>query len=324
MSASVGSEGAPIEVAILGRVGYDLYAEDHHVPLKDVTRFSRYLGGSSANMAVGLSRLGVKAAMIACVGADPLGDYLVEYLRQERVDTRFVQSKPGVLSSLSLTEISPPDRFPQVFYRERPADTALEVGGRERELIQSARFFVTNGTSLCASPARESTFRALEWARAAGVQVAFDVDYRASSWPSPEVAGLYARLALPMVDILIANPDECRMVAGAGDVDSAVRQLRALGVPLVVAKLGPEGVRAVSAAESVFEPALPVAVLSTIGAGDGFASGFLYGLLRNAPLSAAVRYGNAAAAIVCSRLMCSEAMPTLAEVEELLDGHGGA
>jgi 5-dehydro-2-deoxygluconokinase len=312
-----------VEAAILGRVGYDLYAEDHRVPLKDVTRFSRYLGGSSANMAVGLSRLGVKTGMIACVGADALGEYLVEYLNGERVDTRFVRSRPGVLSSLSLTEISPPDRFPQVFYRERPADTFVEVGPEERSYIESARLFITNGTSLCASPSREATYRALEWARAAGARVAFDVDYRASSWPSPEVAGLYARLALPMIDILIANPDEVRMVAEASDVDSAVARLRKHGVPLVVAKMGADGVLAAGAGETVFEPSFPIEVLSTIGAGDGFASGFLYGLLRDRPLRTALRYGNAAAAIVCSRLMCSEAMPTLVEVEALLDEHGG-
>ena len=127
------------DVSILGRVGYDLYAEDHNVPLKDVRRFSRYLGGSSANMAVGLSRLGVRAGIISCVSDDPIGHYLVEYLQKEGVDTRFVRLKQGCLSSLCLTEISPPDRFPQVFYRERPADTQVEVGDEEKEFIQSTR-----------------------------------------------------------------------------------------------------------------------------------------------------------------------------------------
>jgi 5-dehydro-2-deoxygluconokinase len=307
-----------MDVSILGRIGYDLYAEEHGVPLRDVTRFSRYLGGSSANMAVGLSRLGARVGMISCVGADPLGDYLIEYLKKERVDTRFVQRKPGLLSSLSLTEVSPPDRFPQVFYRERPADTAVETGPEERDFICATRLFVTNGTSLCASPSREATFRALEWAHREGVRVAFDVDYRASSWPNPATAGLYARLALPWIDILIANPDEILMVAESDDVAEAIVRLRRWGVPLVVAKMGAEGVRAETADEAVFQRAYPVEVVSTIGAGDGFASGFLYALLQEKPLATALAYGNAAAAIVCTRLMCSDAMPTLSEVEEFL------
>ena len=306
------------DVSILGRVGYDLYAEDHNVPLKDVRRFSRYLGGSSANMAVGLSRLGVRAGIISCVSDDPIGHYLVEYLQKEGVDTRFVKLKQGYVSSLCLTEISPPDRFPQVFYRERPADTQVEVGEEEKEFIQSTRLFVTNGTSLCASPARESTYRSLEWAREACGRVVLDVDYRASSWSSAAQAGLYARLALPLVDILIGNTEELCIVAESADLDRAVERLRKRGVGLVVAKLGAAGTRAVSAEESLFLPPYPVEVVSTIGAGDGFASGFLFALLQNMPLATALKYGNAAAAIVVSRLMCSEAMPVLSEVEALI------
>jgi 5-dehydro-2-deoxygluconokinase len=167
-----------MDVGILGRIGYDLYAEDHNVPLKDVRRFSRYLGGSSANMAVGLRRLGLSVGIISCVGTDPLSDYLIEYLEHEGVDTRFVQRKAGYVSSLCLTEVSPPNHFPQVFYRDRPADAQVEVGGPEQEFIASTRLFVTNGTSLCASPSRESTYRALESAHRAGVRIAFDVDFR--------------------------------------------------------------------------------------------------------------------------------------------------
>ena len=307
-----------MDVVILGRIGYDLYAEDHNVPLKEVRRFSRYVGGSSANMAVGLSRLGLRVGMISCVGTDPLSDYVVEYLEHEGVATRFVQRKAGYVCSLSLTEVSPPNHFPQVFYRDRPADTQVEVSGPEQEFIESARLFVTNGTSLCASPSRESTYRALESARRAGVQVAFDVDFRASSWSGPQEAGLYARLALPFIHTLIANPEEICMVADETDAGRAVTRLRNQGVPLVVAKMGSEGTRATSLVESVFLPSFPVQVVSTIGAGDGFASGFLYAIFRGFPLSEALRYGNAAAAIVVSRLMCSEAMPTLAEVEALI------
>jgi 5-dehydro-2-deoxygluconokinase len=311
-----------MDASVLGRVGYDLYAEDHHVPLKDVRRFSRYLGGSSANMAVGLSRLGLRVGIISCVGDDQLGSYLVEYLQKEGVDTRFLRLKKGYLSSLCLTEISPPDRFPQVFYRDRPADTQVEAGDPEREFICASRLFITNGTSLCASPARESTYRAMEWAHEAGVQVALDIDYRSSSWESPAQAGLYARLALPFVDILIGNPEEICMVAEREDVDQAIERLRRFEVELIVAKMGAVGTRAISSDRTLFLPSYPIEVVSTIGAGDGFGSGFLYAILKGMPVESALKYGNAAAAIVVSRLMCSEAMPSLSEVEELIAKHG--
>src|SRR5436305_11961334 len=106
-----------MDVVILGRIGYDLYSEEPHVPLPQVRRFSRYLGGSSANMAVGLARLGAQVGMVAALGADSLSQFLLEFLTAERVDVSHVKRCPGYLASLCLTEVSPPDRFPQVFYR---------------------------------------------------------------------------------------------------------------------------------------------------------------------------------------------------------------
>jgi 5-dehydro-2-deoxygluconokinase len=313
-----------MDVIILGRIGYDLCSEELHVPLPQVRRFSRYLGGSSANMAVGLARLGARTGIISCLGSDSLSRFLIEFLNQEKVDTSHIQIAPGYLPSLAVTEVSPPDSFPQVFYRHDPADTRLDATAADLDYVAGARMFVTNGTSLCASPSRESTYRALERAKEAGCRVVFDVDYRAMSWRSPEEAGLAVRLALPFLDILIGNQLELTLVAGVADLDGATRKLRRAGVPVLVSKLGEMGTRVWSGEDSVFLPPYAVDVVSTIGAGDGFASGFLYALIQNRPLLECLHYGNAAAAIVVSRLSCSEAMPTLAEVEAMITRAGQA
>jgi len=306
-----------MDITILGRIGYDLYSEEPHVPLPQVRHFSRYLGGSSANMAVGLSRLGARVGMVACLGTDALSDYLVDYLQGESVDTRHVQRVDGYLPSLCLTEVAPPDRFPQVFYRREPADVHVELTGEALDFLAAAKMFVTNGTSLCASPSRESTYRAMERVREAGGRVVLDVDYRSMSWRGPEDAGLAIRLALPFVDVLIGNDVELELVAGDDDLDQAVARLRAR-VPMLVSKLGAEGTRVWTRGEATFLAPYKVEVVSTIGAGDGFASGFLYALLNDKPIEECLQHGNAAAAIVVSRLSCSEAMPTRAEVEEVI------
>jgi 5-dehydro-2-deoxygluconokinase len=307
-----------MDVIILGRIGYDLCAEDLHVPLPQVRRFSRYLGGSSANLAVGLARLGARTGMISCLGSDSLSRFLIDFLKQEKVDTSHVQVAPGYLPSLAVGEVSPPDSFPQVFYRHDPADTRLDATPSDLEYVESARMFVTNGTSLCASPSRESTYLALERAKEAGCRVVFDVDYRAMSWRNPEEAGLAVRLALPFVDILIGNPLELTLVAGVAELEGATQKLRRAGVPVLVSKLGELGTRVWTGADSVFLPPYAVDVVSTIGAGDGFAAGFLYATIQGKPLLDCLHYGNAAAAIVVSRLSCSEAMPTLAEVQAMI------
>ncbi len=125
------------------------------------------------------------------------------------------------------------------------------------------------------------------------------------------------RLALPFVDVLIGNDHELKLTAGAGSLEEATDVLRGR-VPMLVSKLGDQGTRVLTDAETLFLPPYPVEVATTIGAGDGFASGFLFGLLRDLPLRRCLQYGNAAAAIVVSRLSCSEAMPTLDEVERLI------
>ncbi len=306
-----------MEVTILGRIGYDLYSEEPNVKLPHVRRFSRYLGGSSANMAVGLARLGARVGMVSCLGDESLSEFLVGFLEAEHVDTSHVQRAPGYLPSLCLTEVSPPDRFPQVFYRHDAVDTMLRVNEADLAYIADSRMFITNGTSLCASPSRESTYAALERARKAGCRVIFDVDFRAMSWPSAAEAGQAVRLALPFIDVLIGNQPELRLVAGEEDLDRATATL-CEQVPMVVSKLGESGTRVWQKSESVFLPPYSVEVLSTIGAGDGFASGFLYALLAGKTVTECLHYGNAAAAIVVSRLSCSEAMPALAEVETMI------
>jgi 5-dehydro-2-deoxygluconokinase len=307
-----------IDVTILGRIGYDLISDEPNVPLARVRRFSRYLGGSSANMAVGLARLGARVGILAALGTDSLSDFLLDFLRSENVDTAHVQRVPGYLPSLALTEVNPPDRFPQVFYRHDPVDTQVDLTEEDLGYAVSSRMFITNGTSLCASPSRESTCRALERAKEAGCRTVLDIDYRSMSWRSPEEAGRAVRPVLPFVDVLIGNDVELKLVSGFSELDEAVGHLVHSGVPMLVSKLGDKGTRVWTGKEFVFLEPYNVEVQSTIGAGDGFASGFLYALLRGLPVLDCLHYGNAAAAIVVSRLSCSEAMPALAELEQLI------
>ena len=307
-----------MDIVILGRIGYDLYSEEPHVPLSKARLFSRYLGGSSANMAVGLSRLGARVGIVSCLGTDSLSQFLIDFLQSEGVDTSRVQTRAGYLPSLCLTEVSPPDRFPQVFYRHDAVDTLLTTVPGDLDYVASAKMFITNGTSLCASPSREATYRALERARQAGCRVVLDVDYRAMSWPSAEEAGLAVRLALPYVDVLIGNQPELMLVAGESTLERATAKLCGLGLPVLVSKLGEQGTRVWTGDESVFLPPYQVEVCTTIGAGDGFASGFLYALLQGMGVEECLHFGNAAAAIVVSRLSCSEAMPRVEEVRELI------
>ena len=307
-----------MDACIMGRIGYDLHAIDHHRPLAQVERFSRHLGGSSANIAVGLARLGLKVAMISCVGKDALADYLIGFLKQEGVDTTFVREVERYNTSLCLTEVSPPSNFHQVFYRQNPADSRIEIGSAEKDYIRAAGLFLVNGTGLSASPARESTIEGLRVARAAGIRTFLDIDYRSSSWESPGDAGQAVADVLSLVDVLLGNEEEMALATGATSVDGQADFALRRGVKIAVCKLGAKGVKAYTATAQYTAVPIPVKVVSSIGAGDGFAAGFLAALYRGLPLPDALWQGNAAAAVVVSRVSCSDAMPFPEELEQYL------
>lgn len=312
------------DVCVLGRIGYDLYAVEQSRALSEVEHFSRHLGGSSANIAVGLARLGLRVAIISGVGNDLLADYLLDFLSRERIDITCVRLFQGHNTSLCLSEVSPPDRFPQVFYRSNPADSQVVLGATERDLIRQASMFVTNGTSLASSPARESTIEALKIARAAGLRTIFDVDYRSSSWTSPQEAGRVARGVLPWVDVILGNDEELSLLTDTNDTKGQVAAVLDAGTKLLIRKLGSKGVEAHSLQESCSAPPHPMRVTCAIGGGDGFAAGFLYALYRGQLLRDCLKYGNAAAAVVVSRVSCADSMPLLKELEQLLHATAGA
>jgi 5-dehydro-2-deoxygluconokinase len=307
-----------VDVCVLGRIGYDLYAMEHHRPLPEVEHFSRHLGGSSANIAVGLARLGLKVGIISSIGKDELAAFLLDFLASEGVDTQYVQLVEGHNTSLCLTEICPPASFRQVFYRADPADAYLRLEPEARDYIRQARMFITNGTSLAASPSRESTRAALEIARQHGLRTVLDVDYRASSWTSPEMAGEQARAPLAWVDVVLGNEYEIALLTGSQDAEQQVKLLEDSHVKVIVRKLGERGAEAYYGDQHFSLPPTPRRVLSAIGAGDAFAAGFLYALDRGLPIDVCLRYGNAASAIVVSRVPCSDAMPYRREVEALV------
>lgn len=311
-----------LDVMVIGRVGVDFYAEELHTRLKDVRVFRKYLGGCPGNVAVGLARLGVKVALTTRVGDDEWGHFIREFLRDQGVDIGAVRMDPESRTSVAFIEVSPPDKFPVLFYRRDCADYQLSIQDVDSSKIADARLLFTSGTSLASSRSRAAVHYALECARDAGTTVVFDVDYRPSEWEDPITPRVYGLAALRLADIVFCNEEEMAMLVDAPDVSVAISRLMAYGPKIVVLKLGKRGARVFEKDRVISAPSFEVRVVSGLGAGDAFASGFCYGLLRGWDLSRCARFASAAGAIVATRLSCSEAMPYIEEIEEFLASHG--
>lgn len=306
------------DVLTMGRIGVDFY------PLAtgsivEVNLFEKFLGGSPTNVAVAAARLGERSAIISRTGDDAFGQFIHSALRGYDVDDRFVTEVKGFQTPVTFCELFPPDSFPLFFYR-RPKAPDLEIYADELDLeaIASARLFWASVSGLSVEPSRAATMLALK-TRQRRHPTVIDLDYRPTFWPSREEAQDWVRQALAHATVAIGNLSEVDVAVDSADPDVAADRLLELGLSIAVVKLGPEGVLAKTRDERLEVPAVDVDVVNGLGAGDGFGGAFCHGVLAGWTLQDTLRFANAAGAIVASRLACSDAMPTIVEIEQLLE-----
>jgi len=332
-----------MEVLTVGRVIVDLYANELHRPLEEVESFNKYLGGSAANIAVGLARLGLHCGLISRVGDDGHGRFLRRYLEESGVDTRFVGVDPRYRTGLAFAAIFPPQDSYVLFYRDPCADTQVQLSDLDVETVLNAKMLVVTGTALAKSPLRETVLYLLRGRRRRGALNVMDIDYRPMLWADATECLLYYDLAVRLCDVLIGNEVEVAFAAaavrlsgepggvgagreqlvGAGkpsqaELERMARELLDAGASQVVVKLGADGAMVITPEGRIQAPGFPVTVVNTLGAGDGFAAGYCAGLLRGWPLERCLEYGNATGAIVVSRHGCAPAIPTREELDEFL------
>jgi 5-dehydro-2-deoxygluconokinase len=323
------STSQPFDVLAIGRSGVDIYPLQIGVGLEEVTSFGKFLGGSAANVAVAAARLGNRTALISGAGDDPFGRFVRAELERLGVDNRFVSTHDTYPTPVTFCEIFPPDDFPLYFYRKPSAPdlqiTADEIDG---DAVRSARLFWATVTGLSEEPSRGAHFAAWE-ARGASEATGrdgarapltvLDLDYRPMFWETPAAATERVQRALQHVTVAVGNREECEIAIGETNPHKAADALLDLGVELAIVKQGPRGVLGKTKHSSVTVPPNEVDVVNGLGAGDSFGGSLIHGLLRGWPLEKTLRYANAAGAIVASRLECSTAMPTAAEVAELAE-----
>jgi 5-dehydro-2-deoxygluconokinase len=306
------------EVLTMGRIGVDLYPQQVGVGLDEVETFGKYLGGSATNVAVAAARYGRRTAVITRTGQDPFGTFIHTALRRYGVDDRYVTAVEGLPTPVTFCEIFPPDDFPLYFYRwPKAPDLEIHADELDTDAIAEAGVFWVTGTGLSAEPSRTATLAALE-ARAKKDITVLDLDYRPMFWSSREEARRWVQQALPHVTVAVGNLDECETAVGEREPLAAAQALHDFGVNLAVVKQGPKGVLAHDRKSFIEVPPVPVKVLNGLGAGDAFGGALCHGLLADWDIERVMRFANAAGAIVASRLACSDAMPTAAEVIGLL------
>lgn len=334
--------GRMYDLISMGRACLDLYANEIGVSFPEIKSFSAYVGGCPANIVVGAQRLGLRTAMLAAIGDDLVADFVVRFLADEGIETKFMPRKPNSRTAAAVVGIQPPDTFPLVYYRGNAADIEVTIDDVREAPIKDSKVLLISGTGLSKEPSHSATIYAAEQAQAAGTKVFLDFDLRTDQWDDLRTFGVAIRSALPLVDIAIGTEDEVKaamlsdegqvsvrdsQVSGAdvaGDLDVAIQTLLTRGPQALIIKRGQQGCSVfIEDGQIIDAPGFPVEIYNTLGAGDAFASGFLYGYVKGWDWYKAARFGNATGAIVVTRHGCANFMAYEGETLEFIKGNGG-
>ncbi len=330
------------DILAIGRSSIDLYSNDVGSPFPEIKSFGAFVGGCPTNISVGTRRLGLRSSLLTAIGDDPVGEFLLKFLNDERVETQFIVKKPGYRTSAVVLGIEPPDKFPLIYYRDNCADIELTIDDVIASPIVESRAVLISGTGLSKEPSRSATLYAIEQAKSMERNVFLDLDFRADQWHDPRAYGINIRAALHNVDIAIGTEEEIMAASLTdvsqvsvedsqisnpnieGDLNAAIANVLNASPNALAVKRGSDGADIyLKDGKVLHAPPFPVEIYNTLGAGDAFASGFIYGLLNGWDWQKSARLGNATGAIVVTRHGCANFMPTMPEVDAFVEQRGG-
>ena len=321
-------------VIAFGEALVDLTALERGVSLAEASGFNKAAGGAPANVAVGVSLLGVSSGFVGKVGEDPFGRFLAETLRSRGVDISGLIFSGEARTGLAFIALQQDGEREFTFYRHPSADLYYRPGDIDPALLDEARIFHFGSLSLSREPSASATWKWLETAQERGLKISFDPNLRLDLWPNPETARTVILQTAGRADWIKLSADEFRFLTGEepdwnspDQVRETARDLFSEAPELLVITLGRSGCLALTPDLELFQPGYRVKTVDTTGAGDAFTAGLLAELaahpewdLGPVPLESALRTANAAGALTTTGSGVIPSLPGRGDVEELLSG----
>lgn len=287
--------------------------------LERAAAFVPFLGGTAANVAVGLERLGIHTCVASRIGDDPLGRWVRHRLDAEGVDTSLLAGDPSQPTPLVLYTPTGPRGREVGFYRADCADRHLTLADVD-SLPANATLWVVHGTALAGPKTRDTLLRLLDEGPA-HLRRAFIADLRPPAWGDD--VGLAPGILLAAAqtcDVVFGTQDELCRITGTQTADEAAQLLLRGRTSAVVATRGAHGVFIATRDQAFETPAFATTPTDDMGAGDAFAAAFLASWLQGRELRSCARRASAAAAIVVTRLGCASSAPRAEELDRFLAG----
>ncbi|WP_053360909.1 sugar kinase [Bacillus sp. FJAT-27251] len=285
-------------------------------PMRFVSSFERKIGGAELNVAIGCARLGLKAGWISRLGNDEFGRHIFNMVRGEGIDVSQVKLVDGYPTSLNFKEIMGDGSTRTFYYRNNSPTTALTIESIDENYIKNARVLHITGVFPAVDKEKNINLikHAVSLAKKHRVLVSFDPNIRLKLWSKEEAKSVLREL-LPQVDIFLTGEEEAELLLGTSDPKGIIEQSRAFGISHIAIKQGENGSVGFHKGQYAEAPALKAKkVVDTVGAGDGFDAGFIYGLLNEWPLERILSFANAIGSMVVSVAGDNEGLPYLEDV----------
>jgi 2-dehydro-3-deoxygluconokinase len=272
--------------------------------------FERKIGGAELNVAIGCSRLGLKSGWISRLGNDDFGKYILKTVRGEDVDISEVKLVDEYPTSVYFREVLSDGSSRSFYYREKSPTSTMNCEELNEEYFKNAKVLHITGVFPSINKNNQKVIlEAVKLAKKFNLIVSFDPNIRLKMWTREEAKSFIEKL-LPNVDILLIGDEEIEILLGETTIEDAIKTFHNYGIEKVVVKKGAKGAIG-SDGKNIYdvEAIKPKALVDTVGAGDGFAAGFLTALLKGEILENCVRFANAVGSLVVGVEGDNEGLP---------------
>ncbi len=288
-------------------------------PLRFVESFNRKVGGAELNFAIGCARLGLNSKWVSRLGKDEFGRVIYNFARGEGVDVSEVKLMEGYPTSLNFKEINGDGSGKTFYYRYHSPITTLTPEKVKEEWLEDIDLLHLTGVFMAVDPNNVKVVKRLvEIARDKGVPVSFDPNIRLKLWTIEEARKAYNEI-FPYVDVLLTGLDEIRLIIGKDSAEELGKFAEQFGIKDLVIKDGANGSRMYRGGEWIEATGFKVNPIDTVGAGDGFDSGYVYGWLNGLNPEQLLRFANGVGALVTTVSGDNEGLPYLEEVSAFIN-----
>ena len=305
-------ENKRFDVFAIGELLVDMISDDYDAD-NSCNKYSRYFGGSPANITMNIKRLGGNPIISASVGNDRLGEFLINNLKKNNINTEFI-NKVNNSTSMVLVTKSKETPLP-IFYRS--ADYNLEYNEDIGSILKNSKIVHFSCWPISQKKSRKVIEKVIEEARKNNVLIGFDPNYHEMIWEEGHDGIEYIKNLIGKLDIIKPSEVDAERIFGPDTPENHVDKFIQCGAKLVIMTLGKDGAIVSNATETIKFKTLATEVVDTTGAGDAFWGGFYTALTSNYPLKEALNIGFATSAFKLKNVGAIAELPSIEELKTL-------